>query len=92
MELLLLSELIGFLFNIGTLAGIFTQIKNGKPFVRDGCFKFLSSRLKDLSPEIADFHFQKFLYAEVKRQIRVRERCLNYEKIQRYELYKLYVL
>jgi hypothetical protein len=52
---------------IGALAGIFAQIRDGEPVVRDATIKLLITRVKDLSPEIATFPFQLALCEEMKR-------------------------
>jgi len=54
----------------GTLAGIFSQIASGEELVRDTCLKFLATRLKDLSPEVATEEFQKALYFEIRNIIK----------------------
>jgi len=63
----------------GTLAGIFAQIRDGDPVVRDAAIKMLVTRVKDLSPEIATLQFQRTLYAEIKRIVRVSSIQFNYQ-------------
>jgi hypothetical protein len=68
-ELGTLQKSVISLFHIdgkAVLIGLFSQISIGLPLVRDRVVTFLSTKLKDLSPEITTLDFERTLFAEVK--------------------------
>lgn len=52
---------------VAAIVGIYAQIKSGEPIIRDRCFKFLQTKLKDLGPEIITVDFEKRLLSETRR-------------------------
>lgn len=51
----------------GTLAGIFCQIQTGDEAIRDRCFKFLSSKFKNLGVDVITKDVEDFMIAEIKK-------------------------
>lgn len=62
----------------GTLTGILSQILTGDETTRDRCFKFLSTKFRNLGSEIITKEVEEYMITDIKKILQVRKRIYRY--------------